>query len=195
MRLLLFFIIGCFFIDAVAQESPELLLNAPISWADEIIEFPIHWAPKMDLTGYEELRFHPDWKYVEKPGFWSLALLWNVSADSLFDKQKIVKNMEAYYQGLMQPNHWSKEFSDPNMLLIDNPLGDKEAVRFLGKIKVFDGFHTGEMMELYVKVRQHFCERHGKVQVLFLLSPNPFEALIWEELDAVSFKQDPCQLN
>ncbi|MDC7996669.1 hypothetical protein [Gilvibacter sediminis] len=174
------------------EEAQELILDAPESWAEEIIEFPIHWAPDMDLVGYEELRFHPDWKFKDKPGFWSLALVWNVNASGEFSAEKIVQNLEGYYRGLMQPNHWTTDFSEPNMVLLANPFGQRESAAFLGKIKVFDGFHTGEMMELFVKVKQRYCEEQQRVQVLFTLSPKPFDTPIWKELDAVEFKAETC---
>ncbi|WP_435578122.1 hypothetical protein [Gilvibacter sp.] len=83
----------------------------------------------------------------------------------------------------------------PIMILLDNPKKGEESLDFVGKIRVFDGFHTGKMMELFVKVKQQYCENHQSVQVLFILSPNSFEKPIWNELDAVTFKESACDLN
>ena len=81
------------------------------------------------------------------------------------------------------------------MILLDNPKEENLSVEFFGKIRVYDGFHTGKMMELFVKVRQQYCEKRERMQVLFTLSPSPFDRPIWNELDAVAFKENACDLN
>ena len=42
-------------------QEHKTILEAPTDWKSEIILFPLSFAPDIDLTGYEDLRFTPNW--------------------------------------------------------------------------------------------------------------------------------------
>ncbi len=89
------------------------LLKAPETWGKEIIVFPIDWAPKMTVKGYEELRFAPEWSKAKHNNFWTLVMAWKVNTTAEISLDELHVNLESYYDGLMTPNHWSQEFPEP----------------------------------------------------------------------------------
>ncbi|MFC0605278.1 hypothetical protein [Winogradskyella pulchriflava] len=189
LAMLLILLIWC---NANTQENEQLsILEADSTWAKEIIKFPIDWAPKMTLTGFEELRFHKDWSNKENDGFWSLVIAWSIKADAPLNVKTIELNFDAYFDGLMKPNHWSSDFPDPNVLFIKNET-DNEV--YIGKMRLFDGFHTGNVIDINIVAQQHFCKSQKISIIIFKLSPQEIDHSIWETLDTIKLKSGACDI-
>lgn len=158
------------------------------SWSSEFIPFPITWAPEMTIAGYEELRFSPDWSDQKSTGFWSLCMGWNITSNHLLEETEIIHNLTAYYKGLMKPNHWATEFPDPVITL--HAVAITEEVRtYRGGLHVFDGFHTGKMITLYIKATQVYHKADSKTFIIITFSPQPFDHKIWQELGRFTRKE------
>lgn len=168
------------------------ILKADTTWGKEIIKFPVAWAPKVKYKGFEELRFSPGWKHPESDQFWSYVLAWNVQTDRALTAVEIAANLEYYFDGLMKPNHWAQSFPEPVVVLIkENENGN--TTEFKGKMKFFDGFHTGKMITKNILAQQLFCETTGKTIIACRMSIKDFEHTVWKDLDEVKLKQDVCE--
>src|SRR5215471_14982261 len=51
-------------------------LPTPQGWTSEIIPFPIEFAPSINYSGVEDLRFTAGWGNAQTDEYWSYAFLW-----------------------------------------------------------------------------------------------------------------------
>lgn len=171
-----------------SQKKEELVIFAKTkNWQQEIIKFPIDWAPNLNLTGFEELLFSPKWKDSKSSDFWSLLIGWKVKASSPLLLKDIKYNLHSYFDGLMKPNHWAKEFPNPEVNFIKN-----SDTNFSGKMKLFDGFHTGKVIDINIEGEQIFCKKHDKTIIIFRLSYKTTEHKIWKTLKEIELKEKFC---
>ncbi|MAM28919.1 MAG: hypothetical protein CMC13_07830 [Flavobacteriaceae bacterium] len=171
----------------IAQETaPPAILKADSNWEKEIIKFPIDWAPGMDLVGYEELRFAPNWKNPDHEQFWTLAIAYKVQTPEPLSLSRIEQNFEAYFNGLMQPNHWAQHFPDPVFKLVS--VGHSALPQYQGKLKVFDGFHTGKMITINVQALQRYYPEKNQAVVVFYLSPKNYDHSVWREIKSIGIE-------
>lgn len=177
---------------SIAQEKEELsILKADTTWTKEIIKFPIDWAPEMKVKGFEELRFSKGWSNKESDTFWSLVIAWSIETDKPLTTEYIESNFNAYFNGLMKPNHWATEFPEPNTLFVKQETSDKSDIS-IGRMRLFDGFHTGKIIVINIISQQFFCKSTGKTIIVFRISPQDFEHLVWENLKSVTIKPNIC---
>lgn len=179
--------------SCLCQETQELsILKSDTTWQKEIITFPIDWAPGMTIKGFEDLRFAPEWDQSESEQFWSLVLAWKVETEHVLTKTVIINNMDAYFNGLMEPNDPTIIIPKTNLLLLEKET-DSSRSAWIGKIKVYDNFHTQDMITLNISVVQYFCETTQSAQVVFRFSLQPFEHPIWRSLNEVKPQQTKCR--
>ncbi|WP_052172418.1 serine hydrolase [Psychroserpens jangbogonensis] len=168
------------------------LLKVDDTWVKEIITFPIGWAPKMTVNGFEELRFAPEWSNAKHEDFWSLVMAWKLITPTEITMDELQINLESYYDGLMTPNHWSKEFPKPSLELFDT-IKTETSTEFKGRMTIFDGFHTGEIITLNILGRQQLCKSTGKSIIVFKFSPKAYTEPIWKHLNNINLKDDSCR--
>ena len=177
---------------AASQDSiQKSIVKADSTWSTEIIPFPIDWLPELTFEGFEELRFSPNWNNPKHEQFWTLAMAWQVETTSDIPLETIAFNFNHYFTELMHPNHWAQEFPNPILELEALEIPELGA-QFKGNITIFDGFHTGKVININVLGYQTLCETTGKAVILFKLSPKEFDAPIWVELNAVVVNEDDC---
>lgn len=177
----------------MAQDlQDKSILMADESYGKEIIQLPVEWAPGMTIEGFEELRFSPGWNKVESPQFWSYVLSWDVKATAPLSQYELETNLEHYFDGLMRPNHWAKEFAEPLVQLIPAE-PENGNVYYMARMKYFDGFHTGKVMSTNIQVTQHFCEKKQRTIVIFRISPKTYIHEVWKELQAIRKKTGTCE--
>ncbi len=179
----LLLVLSSFIVFSQIDEEKSILTDS--NWNKEIIEFPVDWAPKVDLNGFEELRFSPYWSNPKSDQFWSLIMAWNVKRKKPLTVKEIEQNFEGYFEGLMIPNHWKTTFPRPNALFLSK---GGNTTNITGKMKLFDGFHTGKMIELNIAVSQYFNKKEGKSTLLFRISPKSFDNAIWKLLRSIKRK-------
>lgn len=168
------------------KDSLAIFKNSK-KWGKEIIKFPIDWAPDLKITGFEELLFAPNWSDKKDDNFWSLVIGWNIETKKPLPLKKIENNFKGYFDGLMKPNHWAKEFPNPEVNFIKN-----SDTNFSGKMKLFDGFHTGKVIDINIEGEQIFCKKHDKTIIIFRLSYKTTEHKIWKTLKEIELKEKFC---
>ncbi|WP_411767568.1 hypothetical protein [Winogradskyella sp. A3E31] len=174
---------------AVGQEDKGLhILVADSTWGKEIIPFPIDWAPKVTLSGFEELRFAPNWSKPESDTFWSLVMAWKVDMDEPLSSKDVGVNIKGYFDGLMKPNHWATKFPDPEVSLLET---DTE-LSYTGSMKLFDGFYTGKVIQLNFEAKQFWCPRLKQSVLIIWCSPQERSHKIWQKLKEVYVQTDFC---
>ena len=155
-----------FTLPSISQEPDELsILESDATWRKEIITFPINWAPDMTLEGFEELRFSPEWDKEDNSQFWSLVLAWSVKTEKQLTLKDIESNIESYFDGLMKPNDSTIIIPKVNVLFIETEATENSS-KFIGKIKMFDDFHTKKMITLNILISQHFCKKENNSKMI-----------------------------
>ncbi len=178
----------------VAQEKTQTsIVIADSTWSTEIIPFPIDWLPKLTLKGFEELRFAPNWSDTEHDEFWTLAMAWQVKTNREISIQDLEFNLHHYFDALMHPNHWAKEFPAPKLVLKALEMSDSDAMIIKGKLTFFDGFHTGKVMTVNILGNQTLCETTGRSVILFRISPKDYSEPIWDTLNAITINDEDCK--
>ena len=189
MKIFLYSLLLVFSINVLSQEDTRANINPDTPWIKEIIAFPTPWAPKLNVQGFEELRFAPGWKNPKSGEFWSLVMSWNIDSQGTVTAETVANYLESYYDGLMTPNHWATSFPGPNAVFIETEVSN----HYQGKIKLFDGFHTGAMMTMYVATEVTYCKETARTLLLFRISTQKREAPIWKELDAITLLPTICE--
>ncbi|MEZ4780003.1 MAG: hypothetical protein R2786_11560 [Flavobacteriaceae bacterium] len=186
------FIISLFLCSSsyfLSQETTQAILTPNTPWVKEIISFPTPWAPKLTVQGFEELRFAPGWKNPKSDAFWTLVMSWNIDSEEPITAKTIEHYLESYYDGLMTPNHWATTFPPPNALFQESTTANQ----YQGKIKLFDGFHTGAMMTMHVLAEVTYCPNIQRSILLFRISTQEVGTPIWEQLQAITVLPTVCE--
>jgi len=173
--------------NGVAQEE-ESLLSAPDNWLSERLEFPLSFAPSIDLVGWEDLKFAPTWSDSTSQKFWTYTFVWYNEKAVDLSEEYLSHNMEIYFDGLMGIDAKGKETSDGPEKTICIFMNTSDG--FLGKLRTHDAFFTKKELTLYVKVKEIFCADTFRQFVLFELSPKGFSDETRKLFDAVSLNDD-----
>ncbi|SEB47353.1 hypothetical protein SAMN04489761_0923 [Tenacibaculum sp. MAR_2009_124] len=184
-RLLFIFMLLITSLITFGQENKNLTILSTNNWAKEIIKFPVNWAPRVSLEGFEELRFAPYWSDQNSDQFWSLIMAWKVKTSTPLKVTEIEKNFEGYFEGLMIPNHWTSTFPRPNVLFIED---ERNMQKIIGKMKLFDGFHAGKMIDLNIIINQYFIKEEEKSVLIFRISSKNLDHSIWKLLNNIKRK-------
>ena len=171
------------------QENEKfVIIKNTKNWSKEIIKFPIDWVPELAVKGFEELLFSPKWKDKKNDEFWSLVMSWNIKSKSRFSKKKIAYYFKSYFDGLMEPNHWAKEFPKPKVTF------KRSSKRKLsGNMTFFDGFHTGKILTVNIEVEQYLCKKSNNVFIIFRISPKAKNHSIWKNLHQLKLRTNFCK--
>ncbi|WP_430411037.1 hypothetical protein [Kordia sp.] len=195
MKHILFLIVFFCTFTVFGQEKSEVnLLTSDASWGKEIIRMPLHFAPEIPYKGVEELRFSPDWSKQDKDGYWTYAFVWDVDLDKKLTATHLETDLQYYFDGLMDGVNKDKGKVLPKTIaFILKKETPTENADFVGKLQVYNSFHTRDIMILYCTVKQYYCKEKQRSMVLFRFSPKPFEHTIWKELNAIRLKKKPCE--
>ncbi|EDP96765.1 hypothetical protein U8527_00480 [Kordia algicida OT-1] len=190
----LFTIIFCA-VTSFSQENTRVnLLTSDASWGKEIISMPIHFAPQIPYKGVEEIRFAPNWSKQGKDDFWSYVFVWDINLNKELTATDLETYMQYYFDGLMRVVNKEKEKKLPKTVaLFIKKEKSTNGNEFIGKLQIYNAFHTKDVMLLHCAVTQYYCPKKQKSIVVFRFSPKEFEHTVWNELNAVQLTKKPCE--
>lgn len=170
------------------------LLISEASWGKEIIKMPIHFAPQIPFVGVEEIRFAPGWSKQADDGFWSYAFVWDIDLNQKLSTTDIEAYLQYYFDGLMDVVNKDKDKIVPKTIAVFlTKENNTEVHEFVGKLQIYNSFHTKDIMMLYCTVQQYYCTEKKKSMVMFRFSPKEFKHAIWNQLNAVQLREKPCE--
>lgn len=169
--------------NLVSAQYQARILKAPDTWQHEILVFPISFAPELTFSGFEELRFAPNWSDSTHEQFWTYTFVWFIQADTTLEKSNIVSAIKWYYDGLMQikERHEDDHIND----ISTTCKLKKSKENWSGKIHLYDNFYTHQMMYLNVKISHYKKSETGMQLFQFKLSPKPFNHEVWNIFNEV----------
>lgn len=177
-----------------AQEEQSLgVFESDTTWLEEIIPFPISFAPEINYDGYEDLRFAKHWRDSSHVEFWTYTFAWHISSFEEPDEKIIETNIKYYYDGIMKAVNKKKGFEVPETtVLFIKANQEHESVDYIGKIYVYDSFNSEDMITLNVRVKVHHCHPKKSTTIVFQMSPQGFRHGIWNQFQEVKLKPDYC---
>lgn len=164
---------------AIAQE-PTLYQSAPEDWRAEVIEFPLEFAPSIDLTGVEELRFAPGMFDKDSDTYFTYTFVWWLEGSHHISDKQLSEYMLAYFQGLYKAV--SSEQQDVSGFSAEFHSSDDDSYS-VGSVNLIDPFSTEENVNLHVLVNQWLCEEQKKSAVFFRFSPSPLGSTNWQAME------------
>ncbi len=167
-------------------EQAQFMLPIPDGWRTETIPFPLEFAPELQYTGIEELRFSPGMFDPSSEQFWTYAFIWWVPDSTLINADRLSADLENYFSGL------SKSVSAGNGVdisgaifqanFVARPATTDQGVRFSGQVNTLDVFVTNQPVSLNVAVSDIACPEQGQKALFFEFSPQPQTHQVWTSL-------------
>ena len=166
---------------AQASQSPEIFAEVPDGWSFERIEFPLDFAPDIELEGFEELLFAPGMFDPDSGSYFSYALALRVKGDQRWDAEWLESFLVKYYRGLCEAVSADGEFElDLGQVAAEVVPGGPG---YRARVFAFDAFVTGA--PLILELELSIVRPGTTTELLGLASPVSADEAVWDELRAV----------
>lgn len=152
----------------LTSESPAAAWSLPAGWKSEIIPFPLDFAPTIQHTGIEELRFPPGFFDPAAGDYWSYAFVWRTTDAAALDAAALGNELQLYFRGLITAVDEKKQQVKDKAAIVASATGT--GPRFELTAHVFDAFKTGQAIDLVGWAERRACEGGGALWV-FVLAP------------------------
>lgn len=135
--------------------APAIIWPAPEHWRTETIPFPLDFAPSLPYTGYEELRFSPEFGKSDRQLYFTYGFIWMIPDTVELKRETIEHDMKVYFDGLMKEVARSKNQDlsrlDTKVTAIDAPPGP-DGFRWTATVETTDAFFTHAPLKLELRV-------------------------------------------
>jgi hypothetical protein len=169
--------------------APPYTYIVPAGWTTEHFPFPVAFAPKIPLKGFEDIRFAPGWGNPENEEHWSYMFLWWAEGEPELNADLLRQYFGDYYSGLVGQNITERKIPQnkivPTVAAIKKQptaSGDKET--YSGSISMLN-YMTQTPIELNCVVHVKACADQGHTAIFTEISPKPASHRIWKEFDTV----------
>lgn len=185
MRIALFIpsIIALFLLvqNSSAHSPNDFDLPLYNGWAKETIPIPLSFAPGIELSGLEELRFPPGMFIEHEQQYWSYLFVWWVEEEKVISESVLEKYLEEYFFGLAREIALFKKTgpSGASYTVALDSIGENSLI---GTSLLIEEILRPEIPSLNIKVNQVICEPQKRLAVILELSPKAFEHSNWQTL-------------
>lgn len=174
------------------------LLEAPADWSKESFALPPSFAPDINFSGIEQVRFAPGWADSSSVQFWTYSFAWFVEGKQELTEKRLKELMQSYFTGLSQSVGQSKGIAAEKITKATASFtltkkGDGTQ-SFEGKIQFFDVFFSRKLIELQVKAKEIYCSQVDKHLMVFFFSPQRFDSQVWKGFDQIRSVRDCKEL-
>lgn len=167
-----------------AQESkPETILSAPDTWGPEIFPFPFEFAPSIDYTGFEDIRFAPGWSDTTANDYFTYVFVWYLDNDPKTTADKLETHLKAYFGGLMAGTSGRDDLP-----AVTADFQEKSENNYTGKVVTYDAFFKKSALTLNVRVKSSYCDKTEKYIMRFDFSPKELQDPLWKKFEEVTLK-------
>lgn len=162
--------------DPPRLETPWLV---PDGWKHELIPFPLGFAPSLQYTGVEEIRFAPGFFKPAEPGYWAYAFVWRLEGYPPFDAATVSAELTTYFRGLIDAVDENKEIADRESIVVR---AVPERAHLALTARVIDPFTTKQPVELVGTATQKACPAGALWVFVFAPTRSPMRT----EVDALA---------
>lgn len=170
-----------------AKSSAPYHLDVPAGWTTEKIFFPIDFAPQINYTGIEDLRFAKGWEDVASDEHWTYAFLWWIDGKPLIDENVLQEDLTAYYSGLVKRNIAQRTIPvfkvvPTSVTITKAPTMQGDTATYRGTIKMLDYIAQSPItLNCFVHIKN--CTAQNNTAIFFEISPKPHNHAIWRQLN------------
>ena len=175
----------------LAADPPSVRIDAPKEWQGETIKVPPGFAPDMELTGVEVIRFAPGMFKADSDSFFSYCLVFVLPEQELLDEETLQRELLVYYRGLASAVAGGKnvEIDVDEFTLelekVEQEDGDEVPSEWTGTLEWVEPFVTTEAQTLRFDIQTGMLEGGEGMYVTMCASPADRDADIWKELHSV----------
>ncbi len=167
----------------------------PKNWTEEKIAFPIEFAPQINYTGFENLRFAPGWEFTTSAEHWSYAFLWWLNDKPNIDRDILINNLNTYYTGLVGRNVKIRHIPASKLVPVVTALQktttqQDDLETYEGTVVITDYLDINyNPITLNIRIHKKDCSHTA---FIFQISPKPPQHNIWQQLNMLNreFKCD-----
>lgn len=175
---------------ALAQDdiASRTILEAPDSWRPEIINFPLSFAPSLDYTGFEDIRFSKGWADTTAVDYFAYTFVWYINENPKLTEEKLETQMKAYFDGLMS---LVAERNDlPKTKAEFDFIRSKDTRVASGTVSFYEAFFKKKVITMRVGMTSEPCRKTKKHLVRFYLAPIETADQLMSSFDEVKLKVD-----
>ncbi|WP_052158231.1 serine hydrolase domain-containing protein [Lacinutrix jangbogonensis] len=159
------------------------------NWGKELFAIPLHFAPDIELKGFEAARFPKGWNDTKSPNFWTYAFAWKVNIDKPLTQTQVEDYLIQYYNGLLSGVNKEKDLVLPKTTV---EITQNKEGAFVGETTIYDTFVTRKPLVLHFNIKQTLCDKNGESILLFRVSPKKFNHKVWRDLMDISVLENSC---
>ena len=166
--------------------------SVPGSWTVETYSFPLPFAPKVPLSGIEDVILVPGFDDRSSPSYHGVVWVWWLDEHPAVAAAMLRSTLVEYFRGLSQERGANAKFT-PQLEKVTatvspmapaTPAAAGPAVSaFRGEVVTYNQW--GDLITLQVDAEAAQCDAEHTA-ILFRLAPRPREAAIWKDLRAVT---------
>jgi pimeloyl-ACP methyl ester carboxylesterase len=165
--------------------------EAPSGWTNELILFPMDFAPDLNYRGFEDLRFAPGWGDPGSSEKWAYTLLWWLDDSYKFDETILQKNLESYYTGLTKRRALADKLdmrlvAPAKAIVKQTKTEEGDAQTFVASVSIFDSQVTRKPATLYFRIHLRNCAYAGRNIVLIEVAGKDYNSPVWRSLDKIN---------
>jgi hypothetical protein len=131
--------------------APATPWRLPAGWKDEVIPFPLEFAPQLAHRGAEELRFAPGFLDEHAAARWSYAFAWRLEDPAELAAPALEAELTLYFRGLLGAVDGDKHRLDPAQVTV------KVAPDLAIEAHLIDTFHAATPVDLTGRAQRIGC--------------------------------------
>jgi hypothetical protein len=186
MRKPILFLLLVFCIKISYAQNGIYLLPKPPNWSAERFSFPLSFAPQINFTGNEELRFTPGWGNSKSDEYWAYTFLWFIKGKPALNQDTLNHYLTQYYNGLYLSNLKNKKTVPPASFTMADIKSihrlQNDAESYEGKITTLD-FLTGQPITFYTRIHVRGYPQMNCTGILFEVSPQDYAQPVWIKMN------------
>jgi hypothetical protein len=158
----------------------------PASWQLEQFSLPPVFAPTLPYKGLEELRFSPDMFKKDAIGYFTYVFAARLDSTQAMSASDIKNYLLVYFRGLCSRTAADRKLAPVDTTAISVAIAPKKTTNkqpmYSITLHVFGVFADGAAVTLNMEVTVLSDAAHQKIYLLFIVSPQPTTAPVWQEL-------------
>lgn len=167
------------------QAGSELLPAVPPDWRFERLDFPLSFAPKLKVQGFEELRFAPGMFNAKSDTYFTYIFAMKITNELAIDAPMLKSLLETYYRGLCRTVAEGTDFeidvSKISAVVREDHYEAPRSRHFRVTLDSFDPFVTGKPIKLFLELITVKVSKTDH-RIFAVVSPKPSESPVWKLL-------------
>ncbi|HNW96831.1 MAG TPA: hypothetical protein PKK00_00305 [Bacteroidales bacterium] len=170
------------------QQPNPVILQMPTGWGFERINLPFDFAPEINYSGFEEIRFAPGMFDTTSVNYFTYAFVVCIDGKKNFQKDDIKNFLDKYYKGLCLSVGQPKKLT-PDTALIKSEIkvvpSATELPIYSATVPFFDTFSNGRKINLFMEIESIIKTETNKTYLTILVSANKSNTEVWNKLHEV----------